>query len=197
MTHGDLAFTPCETLLKPNPVKPAGAEAEIFADASLVAIEARTGKEVFHLRGGLRGTIADDGTLSVFGPGTLLQVQIDKVREAAKKQTRVGTSVGHFVRAAEHLRWQTTVPRLYTVIRAGDTLIAGAKGAVLCFDAASGRQTWKAAVEGQVRALLVADGRLLVSTTTGAIHCYAPGDGGAARQVRAPRCAVPHDALRR
>jgi len=208
MTHADLAFTPCETLKKPNPETPAGPEADLFPDASLVAIEAQTGKEVFHLQGGLRGTVADDGTLSLFGPDTLLQVQVDEVRKAATQQKRVGTSQGHFVPANEHLRWKTTVPRLYTLIRAGDTLIAGGRGAVLCFDAATGKPTWQAPIEGQVRALTAAAGRLFVSSTTGAIHCFAPGQqllpspivgegpgvrdsGGAARQVEIPTRPPP------
>ena len=193
MTHNDLAFVPCETLKKPNPeTHQAGPEAQLYADASIVAIEAQTGKEVFHLQGGLRGTIADNGELSLFGPDSLLQVRLDKVRAAAKKETVFGTSRGRLVQADKHVQWKIEAPRIYTLIRAGNTLIAGGQGSLLCYDTATGKQTWKASLDGQVRDLLVYKGRLFVSTTTGDIHCFAPGvltpgnSGEAPKHITAP-----------
>ena len=59
MTFGDLTFTPCEYLKKPNPELPDASEAKISEEATLVALHAATGEEVFHLRGALRGVVTD------------------------------------------------------------------------------------------------------------------------------------------
>ena len=102
MTFGDLTFTPCELLKKPNPESPDGPEADISPNACLVAVLARTGEEVFHLRGVLRGVISDDGRMTLIGPNKLVNLELDEVLAAAvDKQQRLGSSEGHFVEAAE------------------------------------------------------------------------------------------------
>lgn len=64
-------------------------------------------------------------------------------------------------------------------IRAGSVLYAGGKETVVAADATSGKKIWEATVEGHARGLAVSNGRLLVSTTTGSIHCFVPKAAGA------------------
>ena len=185
MTFRDLAFTPCELLQKPNPVAPAGPEADVSPNACLVAVRARTGEEVFHLRGVLQGVVSDSGTLSLIGPRKLVSLSLaDVLAAAAGGQARLGSSEGQFVEAAKHKRWETPTARVYELIQAGPTLIAGGRGTLACYNAENGRKTWETKLRGDVRELLVAGDALLVSTTEGEIHCYRPGKGGAPHVVR-------------
>ncbi len=57
--------------------------------------------------------------------------------------------------------------------RAGDVTIHGADGAVVAIDA-RGDEVWRQALEGEARGLAIADGRLVVSTSTGLLYCFAP-----------------------
>lgn len=192
MTCGDLAFTPCELLQKPNSVRPLGSEAEISPAACLVALRAPTGAEVFHLQGALWGVVTDQGRLNVVGPGKILSVDLAEVLTAAGGEPQhIGSSVGHFVEAAKHTRWQTPVDRVYELIQAGNTLIAGQRGAIACFAADDGRKLWSTELKGDVHELLVAGSALLVSTTAGEVHCFRPGQGGEARVTRTARREIP------
>jgi len=194
-----LAFTPCELLQKPNPEAPAGDEADISPFACLVGLRARTGEEVFHLRGALRGVITDDKILNLVGPKKLLSVRLEDVLKAAPAgQARIGSSEGQFVDAAKHVRWQTPADRVYELIQAGATLIAGGRNTLACYNASDGRKTWETTVNGDVRELLVVGDSLLVSTTEGEVHCFCRGadgtgearivkDEGASRRVTEPR----------
>ncbi len=73
--------------------------------------------------------------------------------------------------------WRVERKGLEAMIIAGNLLIAGGDGEVLAIDRNSGRIVWNGKVEGVAKGLAVADGRLVVSTTTGAIYCFAPGGG--------------------
>ena len=64
------------------------------------------------------------------------------------------------------------------LILAGTRLVAGGAGKVVVYDAANGSVLWTAAVEGRARGLAVANGRLLVSTTTGRIYSFAASGQG-------------------
>lgn len=88
-------------------------------------------------------------------------------------------------------KWRAPCPCTDSLILAGDTLVAGGANTVMAFDAATGRATWSAPVAGKARGLAVADGRLLVSTDTGGIHCFVAGSGGPGRKVRPEVVADP------
>ncbi len=174
MTYDDLAFTPCEYLKKPNPERPNKAEADICDEATVVGIRARDGQEVFHLNGVLKGVIDDNGRMSLIGPGKLVSIELKDVLEAAPDSyvAKMGSSEGHMVDAAKYQRWETPVDRIYELIQAGSTLIAGGRGALACYNAEDGSKTWEAKLAGDVHELLIADQSLLVSTTEGEIHCF-------------------------
>jgi len=59
------------------------------------------------------------------------------------------------------------------IIVAGNHVIAGGKDRVAVVDGPAGKVVWSHKVEGTVQGLAVADGRLLVSTDNGTIHCFA------------------------
>jgi len=174
MTYEDLAFAPCEYLKKPNPERPTKAEADICSEATMVGIRARDGQEVFHLNGVLKGVINDEGRMSLIGPGKLVGIDLKDVLEAAPDSyvAKMGSSEGHMVDAANHKLWETPVDRIYELIQAGSTLIAGGRGTLVCYSAEDGSKTWETELMGDVHGLLIADQSLLVSTTEGEIHCY-------------------------
>ena len=73
---------------------------------------------------------------------------------------------------ADCVKWETPHERAYELIKAGDTLAVGGRGTVTMLSAKDGSALSQQEVEGQVRGLAAADGKLLASTNTGAIHCF-------------------------
>ena len=181
MTAGELVFTQADTLMKQYGAdlrrSDESPESEIFELATLVALDGRTGHEVFSLRGGSRGTLSDDGLITLIGRKQLIAVDLNDVREAVPaKATVIRHTLGHFVENEGICRWSTPVDRVYALLQAGQTIIAGGRGTVQCFDAGDGERLWNGEVEGQVRSMCIVSGRLIVSTTEGQIICFAPTD---------------------
>jgi uncharacterized protein YfaQ (DUF2300 family) len=54
----------------------------------------------------------------------------------------------------------------------GNTLYVGGDGIVMAFNASNGKKQWSAKVEGNAYGLAISNGRLLVSTDKGHIHCF-------------------------
>ncbi|MBM3500534.1 MAG: hypothetical protein FJX74_17905, partial [Armatimonadetes bacterium] len=77
---------------------------------------------------------------------------------------------------ADCTKWQVAHPRAYCMALAGETLVVGGRGTVAAFSAADGKELSKTAIEGQVRGLAVADGKVLASTTGGEIVCLGEGE---------------------
>jgi outer membrane protein assembly factor BamB len=74
--------------------------------------------------------------------------------------------------SATGVKWTYPTPLDSALILAGDTLVAGGKGEVICLDAGSGKLLWQAKVEGDARGLAAANGHLVVSTSTGRIYTF-------------------------
>ncbi|NUQ61968.1 MAG: PQQ-binding-like beta-propeller repeat protein [Pirellulales bacterium] len=70
--------------------------------------------------------------------------------------------------------WKTACACDETLILAGGALLAGDEGEVVAVDAATGKILWTGSVDGTVQGLAVANGQLLASTDTGAIHAFGP-----------------------
>ena len=68
--------------------------------------------------------------------------------------------------------WKTSADYPHDLILAGETLFAGGDDRVAAFNAASGKERWSAPVTGRAHGLVVANGRLFVSTDRGTIHCF-------------------------
>jgi outer membrane protein assembly factor BamB len=77
------------------------------------------------------------------------------------------------------VKWRLSCDCSDALILTGDALIAGGPGRVLAADVATGAKLWEAKVNGTVKGLTVANGRLYVSTTTGAIYCFIARKAGA------------------
>ncbi len=88
--------------------------------------------------------------------------------------------------AKENL-WTVECHCPYSLILAGDMLLAGGQDVVEARHAATGEKVWSHAVAGRAYGLAVAAGRLFVSTDTGAIYAFRPGAGSA-------QTAEPQDA---
>jgi outer membrane protein assembly factor BamB len=71
--------------------------------------------------------------------------------------------------------WRRPCTHAASLILAGDALFAGGDGEVAAFRATDGVALWSGQVAGTAYGLAVANGRLLASTDTGAIHCFARG----------------------
>ncbi|MCX5660257.1 MAG: PQQ-binding-like beta-propeller repeat protein [Planctomycetota bacterium] len=68
--------------------------------------------------------------------------------------------------------------RAFDLIQAGSVLIEGQENAVVALDAKTRAELWRVSVEGEARALAVADGRLYVCTSLGHLYCFAAGMPG-------------------
>ena len=68
--------------------------------------------------------------------------------------------------------WRHACDHRYSLIMAGSTLFVGGKDEVVALSAADGSESWSASVNGTAYGLSVANGRLLVSTDQGTIHCF-------------------------
>ena len=72
-----------------------------------------------------------------------------------------------------------------------DLRIAGGDGRVAAFDAATGEQRWSAPVDGKAWSLAVADGRLLVGTDRGSVHCFHTAAETSGQAVELAESAIP------
>ena len=82
-------------------------------------------------------------------------------------------------------KWQASLDWAYELILAGNTLIAGGRDKVTAVSTKGGEIRWQAKVNGEARGLAAADGRLIVSTSTGEIVCFGPKEPHHPKQVRA------------
>jgi outer membrane protein assembly factor BamB len=123
----------------------------------IVVSESKTGKQQRELHGKLYAVVKD-GLLYAAGAKNVTAYDLHPwVKDGKLKDST---------------KWDTKYGRAYSLIMAGGTLIAGGKENVAAINAKDGKVMWRDHVVGQARGLAVADGRLLVSTTTGAIYCY-------------------------
>jgi outer membrane protein assembly factor BamB len=71
--------------------------------------------------------------------------------------------------------WRKPAGDPYALILAGDVLFAGGENHVKAVRARDGADLWTGETPGRAYGLSVANGRLLVSTSEGAIHCFVSG----------------------
>ncbi len=71
--------------------------------------------------------------------------------------------------------WSFARSNLQVIVVAGPNVIVGGDNEVIALDADTGRRVWSAPVGGLARGLAVANGRLVVSTDRGRIHCFGQG----------------------
>ena len=75
---------------------------------------------------------------------------------------------------AHNERWQTKeISAGTSLIIAGDTIVSSGQKQIATVNADNGNKLWSAEVDDVAYGLAVSDGRLFVSTASGAIHCFA------------------------
>jgi SAM-dependent methyltransferase len=90
--------------------------------------------------------------------------------------------------------WETDIGRVFTMMIAGDKVVAGGRGTVNVLDLETGAKVAQQTVEGEVRNLAVVDERIVLSTTAGRIYCLG-GDGpGQTIRLPQPTAAVSQEA---
>ncbi len=89
--------------------------------------------------------------------------------------------------------WSVPSTRPCALIVAGKTAFTGGIDSVAAHDATSGKLVWTAPVDGRAYGLAVAGGALLVSTDTGAIHCFRATDEATAGATPVPASARDGD----
>jgi len=114
-----------------------------------------------------------------------LQTQLDAVNQQIKEtETRIATGE----------MWRMRCDCSETLVLAGNVLFAGGDRQVLAFDVASGQVLWTGEVDGKARGLAVAQGRLFVSSDTGAIYCFGPEGAEASGVVQQAVASSPFPA---
>jgi len=148
----------------------------------LMAWDLHTGQAVFALEDVYRALLSNEtlyltgGGYSGRGDGHVMAVDFAALPKGMK--IPAPHTLGHEgagvrpMKIDKLAKWQAPTGRAYELIQSGDVLIAGGAGSVRLLDADTGRELWRGSVEGQARGLAVADGRLLVSTSTGRIYCF-------------------------
>jgi outer membrane protein assembly factor BamB len=69
-------------------------------------------------------------------------------------------------------KWQHARENLFSLILAGDTVLAGGDAIVVAVDTLTGKELWSSPVDGKVYGLAASNGRLFVSTDKGDIYCF-------------------------
>ncbi|MBP89986.1 MAG: hypothetical protein CMJ64_25300 [Planctomycetaceae bacterium] len=72
----------------------------------------------------------------------------------------------------DSVAWRSPCSANSSLIVVGEHVFAGGAGEVIGFDAASGKQVWKANIDGHARGLAAANGQLFVSTSNGQVYAF-------------------------
>ncbi|MED5380935.1 MAG: PQQ-binding-like beta-propeller repeat protein, partial [Verrucomicrobiota bacterium] len=92
-----------------------------------------------------------------------LQRQLGQLGETLDTAKRAGAATK---------RWAISAPGRRTIIALANCVVLGGDGLVEARSLADGAVQWSAKVDGTARGLAFAGGRLLVSTDSGALHCF-------------------------
>jgi len=81
-------------------------------------------------------------------------------------------------------QWATDVGRVYFLLQAGNTVLAGGRGKVSALDYETGQVIWQRDIDGNARGICAADGRFIVSSTKGKLYCYGSSPSDIEKEVR-------------
>jgi outer membrane protein assembly factor BamB len=145
----------------------------------------RTGNpEIATVGGRVIGAAVEDD-LVLAGAGSVIRINANELRDAYKTHKQRGKQKGgpKYYDPAPLAKWNTDIGRVYTLMIAGDKIVAGGKGTVTLLDAKSGEKLWRRNVDGSVRGLSVSKGAFIATTTSGRIYCFGKGDSDSAKVV--------------
>jgi len=169
------------------------AEYELGRNAEgIILYNYRTGNPEIATVGGRVVAAAVEGDLVLAGAGSVIRVNAAELRDAYKAHKQVGKQKGgpKYYDPTPLAKWDTDIGRVYTLLIAGDTIIAGGKGTITLLDVTSGRKLWRRNVEGAVRGLSVSEGTFIATTTSGKVYCFGQGASDSAKVV-SHRRSVP------
>jgi outer membrane protein assembly factor BamB len=89
--------------------------------------------------------------------------------------------------------WKIDSPHESSLIVAGDHVISGGQGELVVFNKADGSVAWKQSMDGAVRGLAVANGRLYASTDSGHVACFSEDGANAAITQQIDESPYPND----
>lgn len=114
--------------------------------------------------------------------------KLGRLAELTKKRDALADELSQADEAAAKCwKWRAESECPYALILAGSVLYAGGQDLVIAVDATTGEELWRAEIDGKARGLAVANGRLFISSDTGAIYCFAKGDGPVTQKSGPPR----------
>jgi len=120
----------------------------------------------------------------------IARIRQENVRLSASTANPGHTSRVGLMATKQFEKWNSPVGRTYSLIQAGDKLVAGGREKVTVFDVATGRALWHSEVKGNAYDLAAAAGKLLVSTSAGSIYCFG-AEAPAQAQLVVPRHRKP------
>jgi outer membrane protein assembly factor BamB len=112
-------------------------------------------------------------------PGGIVQGSDSRLQALTVVTREKKDSKGKLVKErTQQSRWEVKgVPAGTSVIIAGDTIVTSGGKRIATVSAKDGKLIWSAEVDDVAHGLAVSDGRLFVSTTSGAVHCYGKSAG--------------------
>jgi outer membrane protein assembly factor BamB len=130
----------------------------------------RTGNPEISLTGGRVVAAAMESDLILAGE-SIIRINANELRERYKtdKSTKKQKGSPQYYDPTPLAKWNTNTGRVYTLVIAGETVIAGGKGTITLLDARSGRKLWQKKADGSVRGLSVSQGKFIATTTSGNI----------------------------
>jgi outer membrane protein assembly factor BamB len=194
------------------------ADGQIYSSGAhhFLAIDERTGDVGFGYFDGHQMAISGDAAFTATGQrlsrldrltyavSSRAQQELDleisglarKLRDAGAEKDAIQAQLDAARKKLDEFRfdgvtWSVETPHDSSLIVAGDAVVAGGKNAVAIFDATTGANRWTAEVDGDARGLATAGGRLLVSTTSGKIYCFA-AEGAATAIATSTPAAAPY-----
>jgi outer membrane protein assembly factor BamB len=142
------------------------------------------GGHAYHTADGSRLSERIPGTVAAF-PGGIIHGVGNKLvaMTVGPKDTfdRLGKPI---VVSAHEARWSVSdVPGGTSLIVAGDKVVSSGQTHIATINIVDGKPLWTAEVDDVAYGLAVSDGRLFVSTASGAIHCFAAESAESAQSV--------------
>jgi len=160
----------------------------------LMGWDTQTGDERMAVAG-LRRAVAADGIIYCANVGTLVAADFAKLKRhcwdlrgvIVSKAEKLGANAGWMkkfgIEAAQsklnaiyttgRTGWETKCPApVYDMIVAGDKVYLGCEDKIVAYNKHSGKKVFDANVNGRVRGIIAAGGRLYASTDVGKIYCF-------------------------
>ena len=183
------------------------------AASGLFALDIRSGKPAWSLTD--KNVMVGFGRhLILGGAGSVIKVDLQEVLQGYEQFWKDGKNLGpdpnivdpklDYTRANQggklipspawmtplpYKQWEADVGRVFVLLCAGDTILAGGPGQVSAIDFKSGRVIWQHQIDGDARGISAIDGHVVVSSTVGKLYCF--GDPGKFAALETDRVIQP------